>query len=74
MVEKLREFLNSYEEWHALVQGFCEVICPWPPLHRTMSVERACELDEENHYYKAGRALGVLGLVGLAKLIQAAFW
>ena len=70
----IKEFLNCYAEWHALVQGFCEVICPWPPLHRTMSAERTRELDEENHYYKAGRFFGVVGWIGLAKLIHVLFW
>ena len=46
-------------EWHALVQGLCEVLCPWPPRHRAMTPGLLDEIASEHHYYVAGRALGV---------------
>ena len=70
----IKEFLNSYAEWHALVQGFCEVICPWPARWRVPSPALLEEIMDEHHYYMTGRALGVLGLIGLAKLVQVLFW
>lgn len=68
---KLKTFLSTPEEWHALVIGFCEVLCPW--LARVwLSGDRLNELLGEYHYYAAGRGLGFVALlfflIGLAKL------
>ena len=70
----IRELLNSYEEWHALVQGFCEIVCPFPPRHQTMSAERVAEIEAKHHYYVAGRVLGMVAWIWLAKLIHVLFW
>jgi hypothetical protein len=63
---KLSTFLDCYQEWHAFVIGFCEVICPWPP-------RCYCELSEaissEYHYYLFGRALGVIVWLIIATII-----
>lgn len=60
-------------EWHALVQGFCEVLCPWPPRHKLMNAELFREISGEHHYYMSGRAAGVLAWIGLAMLIRSAY-
>jgi len=69
----IRYFMDCYEEWHALVQGWAEVICPWRPMHRILSEILANEIKSEHHYYMVGRALGVFTWIGIAKLIQAIF-
>jgi hypothetical protein len=66
-------FLSCYQEWHALVEGFCEVLCPWPPKHEP-SEELLTDLKGDHHYYMFGRALGVIAWLGIAKLIQEVFF
>jgi len=56
-------FLDTVAEWHALVQGLCEVLCPWPPRHKLMDEELANEIRTNHHYYATGRVLGVLAWV-----------
>jgi hypothetical protein len=67
-----KTLLNTPEEWHALVIGFCEVLCPWPPRHVGADTPPACIKGEE-HYYMAGRALGfpllILIIIALVKLV-----
>jgi len=72
----LKTLLSTPAEWHALVIGFFEVLCPWPP--RTwLSGEALDQLLKEYHYYMTGRGLGfvalVLILLGMAKLILEVF-
>jgi len=66
---QLGRFLDTVAEWHALVQGFSEVMCPWPPRHKAMKPELLFEISAEHHYYMAGRALGILGWVGIGGII-----
>ena len=54
-----RNFLDCYQEWHALVEGFCEVLCPWPPRH-PLTGQLLADLQADHHYYMSGRALGIL--------------
>jgi len=67
-----KEFLNDYKEFHALVIGLCEILCPWPPRYE-ISDKLLTELDGEFHYFVFGRALGVLAwigiIVGIAKIV-----
>ena len=67
---KLQELLNTPEEWHALVIGAAEVVCPWPPLHRILTWQYADNLRKEYHYYVTGRALGFFILIGVAAIIK----
>jgi len=60
-------------EWHATVQGFCEVVCPWPPFRKVLAEDLAQEIKTEHHYYMAGRALGIMAWIGIAKLIEVIF-
>jgi len=66
----IKTLLNTPQEWHALVIGFCEVLCPWPS--RTwLSGEALDQLLKEYHYYMAGRGAGFVALlfilIGIAK-------
>jgi hypothetical protein len=60
--------LDTPDERHALVIGFSEVLCPWPPRIEELPdlVER---INEEYHYYLAGRGLGFIALVALVSLV-----
>ena len=66
-------FLDVYQEWHAFVEGFCEVLCPWPARHEP-SGELLDELRSEHHYYVFGRALGVIAWLVIAMIIKAVFF
>jgi len=50
-------------EWHSIVQGFAEVLCPWPPRHKEMHNDLLNEIKDEHHYYVAGRVGGALLLL-----------
>ena len=62
-------FLDVYQEWHALVEGFCEVLCPWPARHQP-SGELLTDLKADHHYYVFGRALGVIAWLIIASIIK----
>ena len=66
---QLSHFLDTVAEWHALVQGFCEVLCPWPPRHKHMKENLAREIRTQHHYYMAGRVLGLVSLVLFSLLV-----
>jgi len=71
---EFRHFLDTHQEWHAFVIGFCEVICPWPPRHKSMHKELRKQIAFEYHYYMFGRAIGVIAWLVIAKIIQEVFW
>ncbi len=64
-------FLDTVAEWHALVQGVSEVLCPWPPRHRLGSGKLLREVQDEHHYYMAGRVAGILTWLGIGGLLYA---
>jgi len=68
---KLANFLDTTAEWHALVQGVTEVLCPWPPRHRLPAGKLMTEILDEHHYYKSGRVLGVFTWFGIGGLLYA---
>ena len=70
---KLSTFLSTHQEWHALVIGFSEVLCPWPPRHKFMHSELKRQISSEYHYYMFGRAMGVIAWFIIAKLVHIAF-
>jgi hypothetical protein len=70
--EWIYTFVNTPEEWHAFVNGFCEVLCPWPPRYEA-SDELLQEIEDEFHYYQFGRSIGVLAWVGIIALLKAIF-
>ena len=57
-----KEFLNDFKEWHALVIGFCEGVCPWWTRYK-ISDDLKKQVEEEFHYYVVGRVIGVIGVV-----------
>jgi hypothetical protein len=70
---KLSAFLDVYQEWHAFVEGFCEVLCPWPARYRP-SEELLNDLKGDHHYYVFGRAMGVIIWLIIATIIKAVFF
>jgi hypothetical protein len=70
---RLSAFLDCYQEWHALVEGFCEVLCPWPP-RRFISEENEKDIASEYHYYMFGRAIGVIAWLIIATIIKEVFF
>jgi hypothetical protein len=70
---KLSAFLDVYQEWHAFVEGFCEVLCPWPARHG-LTGELLNDLKGDHHYYVFGRAMGVIIWLIIATIIKAVFF
>jgi hypothetical protein len=62
-------FLDCYQEWHAFVEGFCEVLCPWPA-RQQLSGELLTDLRGDHHYYAFGRAVGVIAWLVIATIIK----
>jgi len=69
----IHAFMDVYQEWHAFVEGFCEVLCPWPARYNNADSCPDC-LKGEYHYYMFGRAIGVIAWLIIAKIIQEAFF
>jgi hypothetical protein len=66
-------FMDVYQEWHAFVEGFCEVLCPWPARHQ-LTGELLTDLNGEHHYYVFGRVIGVIAWLIIATIIKAALF
>ena len=66
---QLSHFLDSIDEWHALVQGSSETFCPWEPRRPFLDEKSATEIRNNNHYYAAGRVLGFVSLVLFSVLV-----
>jgi hypothetical protein len=66
-------FLDTPTEWHVLVIGLAEVICPWPPRFNVLELKNIDDLIAERHYYYTGRALGVLVWLGIITLLTLLF-
>ena len=59
-----REFMNTHEEWHAFVEGFCETFCFWRANYEP-SKDLLKALRSEHHYYASGRVVGFIGIIAL---------
>jgi hypothetical protein len=57
----LNQFLSEHEEWHALVEGFCDGFFPF--IKGVISDELKTDLGKEHHYYRPGVILGVIAAV-----------
>jgi hypothetical protein len=66
-------FMDVYQEWHAFVEGFCEVLCPWPARYQP-NEELLNDLKGDHHYYAFGRALGVIAWLIIATIIKEVFF
>ncbi|HUV45884.1 MAG TPA: hypothetical protein VMW45_02320 [Dehalococcoidia bacterium] len=60
----IHTFMDTPEEWHSFVIGFCEVMCPWRPFVKPQG-DSLDYIQGEYHYYAFGRAVGFLALAGL---------
>ena len=69
----IHAFMDVCEEWHAFVEGLCEVLCPWPAKHK-LSGALLNDLRGDHHYYMFGRAIGVIAWLIIAKIVQEAFF
>lgn len=67
-------FLDCYQEWHALVEGFCEVLCPWPPRYSMNPSNPTNPINSDHHYYVFGRALGVIAWLIIAIIVKEVFF
>ena len=63
-----KQFLSEHQEWHALVEGFCDGFCAWK-MRCQMSADLKEKAECEHHYYNAGRVIGFIALVGFAVLV-----
>ena len=68
----LKEFLSTYQEWHALVLGLFGVLCPFPSKHKP-SDELVEQIQDEYHYYQFGRAIGIILWIVIAVIIKVVF-
>ena len=68
---QLSHFLDTIDEWHALVQGICETFCPWQARRPFLDENLATEIRNNNHYYTAGRVIGFVSLVLFSVLVVA---
>ena len=62
------DFLNTYGEWHAFVEGVADGFCcrevkykPWDK--GTEDENLLKNIRKEHHYYNFGRALGFAGFI-----------
>lgn len=62
-IKCLWSFLDTAEEWHSFVVGFCEVMCPWAPRLKYPKKELKY-IKGEWHYYLLGRSMGMLLWLG----------
>jgi len=57
-------FMNTWDEWHSTVLGWCEAMYPLYPIRpRPVHVNKM--IDSEFWYYTFGLALGALTWAGL---------
>jgi hypothetical protein len=70
---RLSAFMDVYQEWHAFVEGFCEVLCPWPARHQ-LSGELLTDLQGDHHYYAFGRVAGIIAWLIIAGIVKAVFF
>ena len=64
----INNFMDTYQEWHAFVEGFSETFCFWRA-HIEPSEELLNDIKSEHHYYVFGRVIGFIALAGFGVLI-----
>ena len=57
-----KEFLSTHEEWHSLVEGFCDGFFPFGNKYQP-SKELKQAIEGEHHYYRSGFIVGVIAAV-----------
>ena len=58
-----QEFMNTFDEWHCFVIGYCEVISIHAITKRSEDINNI--LLHDYWYYLFGRALGVISWIGI---------
>jgi len=69
----VKTLFDTYEEWHAFIIGFTELIPPWPAKLKPSRATRSY-LHLEYHYYRAGRTTAFFVLIALLALLLKIFW
>ena len=71
----IKEFMNTYQEFHAAVEGFCRgflFIFPWLDKYKP-SEQLIEDIQKEHHYYVPGIVFGLICFVlfgiGIYKLV-----
>lgn len=64
-----KEFLSDYREFHALVDGWGIVLCPFFLAVQGIRKLLISEIGEELHYFLFGGVLGVWTWVGIIALL-----
>ena len=69
-------FMDTYEEWHAAVEGYCDgflLLFPWLRNKYKPNEQLTKDIQNEHHYYIPGVVFGficfVLFSVGISKLV-----
>ena len=65
-----KDFLNSQKEFHALVDGWGIVLCPFFLAVRGIREVLIGEIKDEMHYFLFGGVLGVWTWVGIIILLM----
>lgn len=55
----LSNFMDKTEEWHALIEGFCDGFFPFGHRYEPSKALKT-DIEGEHHYYRPGVVLGVV--------------
>jgi len=69
----VRTLFDTYDERHAFIIGFGEILPPWPPRVKINPALKSI-LIPEYHYYMAGRTCGFIAILGILKLAKKLLW
>ena len=66
-LERIKSFLNTHEEWHTAVIGFCDGFFPfgakYEPSSKAQSKDKKSlreAIESEYHYYVSARVVGFI--------------
>ena len=62
-------FMDTYQEWHAFVEGFAEGFTLFTFPHFAPSQQCLKDIKDEHHYFVAGRAFGFGGFLVLLTVL-----
>ena len=70
-------FMDTANEWHSFVIGYFEGLCLFIPALIRGQLPSRLRSDSEYWYYSLGRGIGfwdgILGAIGIAKLLTVVF-
>ncbi len=65
-------FMDTYQEWHAFVEGIADGFCPWQSRYDP-NEELKQDIESEHHYYSAGTVIGfaafIFAIAGAVRLV-----